>query len=106
MQDQGGYHNGCYDLDEQASIDVDLETSRPGSSSGNSKRQTVILASEKRQDNTNGGVEIQANQPEAECDISMESLVFIHIELPLFPLSTFVPKTLQDATALKHTRLV
>ncbi len=69
-------------LSEQPSIDVDLESdSDQESSPGESKRQTVIAMG--------GRTIIQAE--------SLESLVFIHVELPLFPLSAFVPKALQEA---------
>nr|CDS26534.1 conserved hypothetical protein [Hymenolepis microstoma] len=101
MRDQGGYENDGYDLEDQSSIDVDLDKSDLSSSSGALKRQTVILKSSKQQPQNASGdfPDIQVN---AEEDISMESLVFIHVELPLFPLSTFVPKILQEAAAAKH----
>ncbi|VUZ42869.1 unnamed protein product [Hymenolepis diminuta] len=103
MRVQGDYQNGGYNLEVQPSIDVDLDKSDLDSSSGISKRQTVILASAKRQtENTSGSV--RDIQIEAEDDISMGSLVFIHVELPLFPLSTFVPKILQEAAAVKHNK--
>lgn len=102
---QSDYQNCGYNLEVQPSIDVDLDKSDLDSSSGISKRQTVILASAKRQpENISGGA--RDIQVEAEDDISMGSLVFIHVELPLFPLSTFVPKILQEAAAAKHNRYV
>ncbi|KAM3175984.1 hypothetical protein ACTXT7_007413 [Hymenolepis weldensis] len=105
MRVQGDYQNGGYNLEVQPSIDVDLDKSDLDSSSGTSKRQTVILASAKRQpENVSGGA--RDIQVEAEDDISMGSLVFIHVELPLFPLSTFVPKILQEAAAAKHNKAI
>ncbi|VDO15628.1 unnamed protein product [Rodentolepis nana] len=105
MRDQDGYQNCGYDLEDQSSIDVDLDRSDLSSSSENSKRQTVILKSSKQQpQNANG--DVQDSQVKADEDISMESLVFIHVELPLFPLSTFVPKILQEAVAAKHNTYV
>lgn len=73
---------------DQPSIDVD--SSATETPLGNSKRQTVIFASVNK--SSGKGVD-------EEDTVSVESMVFIHIELPLFPLSAFVPKTLQEAAA-------
>lgn len=92
-------------LDGQPSIDIDSDGGDFKDSAGNSKRQTVILASEKC-----GGV-TRNNEPETmdasmdeEYNESLESMVFIHVELPLFPLSAFVPKALQEAAAGRNDR--
>lgn len=89
-----------YNLEEQPSIDVDLDDSEVESSSGNSKRQTVILAKGKH----SGMAQEVEEEPMHEDGISIESMVFIHIELPLFPLSAFVPKALQEAAAARNKR--
>ncbi|KAL5106410.1 hypothetical protein TcWFU_008879 [Taenia crassiceps] len=89
-----------YNLEEQPSIDVDLDDSEVESSSGNSKRQTVILAQGKH----SGATQETEAEPVHEDSLSIGSMVFIHIELPLFPLSTFVPKALQEAAAARNKR--
>lgn len=109
IRDSSDCQNSGYNLKEQPSIDVDLDNSELDSSSGNSKRQTVILANRKREADTGGDLAVtEEAQAEAEAaiedSISMESLVFIHIELPLFPLSAFVPKIMQEAAAAKQNK--
>ncbi|KAH9281845.1 hypothetical protein ECG_05589 [Echinococcus granulosus] len=100
-------HHQCgYNLKEQPSIDVDLDDSEVESSSGNSKRQTVVLAKGKHDETAQeaNGLETET-EPGNEDSISIESMVFIHIELPLFPLSAFVPKALQEAAAARNNRI-
>ena len=84
---------------DQPSIDVD--SSAAETPLGNSKRQTVIFASVNKPSEARAVVE---EKEEGDDDtMSVESMVFIHIELPLFPLSAFVPKTLQEAAAAAKT---
>ncbi|VDM32366.1 unnamed protein product [Hydatigera taeniaeformis] len=103
MSGESDNHHCGYNLEEQPSIDVDFEDSEVESSSGNSKRQTVILAKGKHGGETQEAAAAAA-EPVHEDSISIESMVFIHIELPLFPLSTFVPKALQEAAAARNKR--
>ncbi|VDK33905.1 unnamed protein product [Taenia asiatica] len=100
MNRESDDHHCGYSLEEQPSIDVDLDDSEAESSSGNSKRQTVILAKGKH----SGMTQEAEAEPAHEDSISIESMVFIHIELPLFPLSAFVPKALQEAAAARNKR--
>ncbi|VDD79747.1 unnamed protein product [Mesocestoides corti] len=78
-------------FNEQPSVDVGLDESDLESFSEDSKCQTMILAK---------SVQSDTGAP-AEDTSSVGSVVYTHIELPLFPLSAFVPNALQETATSK-----
>lgn len=97
----GGGADGNFGWGEEPRLDVDYDdqdeantnTNDDKSSFDETKRQTVIAVK----------MEPAKVEPFEMLADPFESPAFIHVELPLFPLSAFVPRTLQEA-ALKVDR--